>query len=222
MNAANPVGRQNLGGVFGGGEDRTSGLGGLPARRARMVDPIDEVPQAQPDPEPEVPAAPVTPTPSKPAKPAKTKDTSAAPAADEEHDGAETAGREPFQVYMPSDVIERFRERRKAEGTTSGLLFLEAIDYAVDLDSDTPYKLLSDLVGQTLVGLKSKKSLFDREPTRIKTADLGPRSQLLMQLSPQEKQVINMLIKETKAVDRGHLAEVAITYYLDNTTPQGD
>jgi hypothetical protein len=174
-----------------GTSSRAKGLGGkLPPRRHQIHDPladeervdeerVDEpavLPETEARPEPRTSTeqkANKAPRKSKP----KPQPKPAAPATGDGSSSGEQDERESnenYQVYVPADVIARFRKRRIDEGTTNGELFMDAVDYAIDLESDDPYQLLRELVAKTLVGGGGEKpSLFKREPKRVKTPPIG-------------------------------------------------
>lgn len=123
---------------------------------------------------------------------------------------------EAFPVYVPAAVLGPFKARRDELGTSNTLLVFDAIDSLIDQDSDDPLGRLRQLVEQSMVGTQQRASLFARQPERLRDSIyVGQHTQLVLRLTPSNRRVVEDLVADTNAKDRGHLVTVALVNYLD-------
>lgn len=121
-----------------------------------------------------------------------------------------------FPVYVPAAVFAAAKERREAEGTTNTLLVFDAIDSLIHPEADDPIAELREHVADSLVGAAKTTSLFERRPQRTRgSIYTGTNTQLVLRVTPANRQVIEDLVEQTGARDRGNLITVALVHYLN-------
>jgi hypothetical protein len=199
------LGRQDLGSVF---RPRSAGLAGQLQPQA--------VPPPTPQPEPPTPPAEETTTPTQPKqRKASARTDPNAPTAPRTPGTTHHDGNQNYPVYLPSILLEAFKHKRDQMETTNTLLVFDAIDAIINPGAEDPYARFCELVQQSLIASPSATTLFDRgAPQRVRSRDQGPRSQLMLRMSPSNQRIIEQLIDKTGATDRGHLITVALTAYL--------
>lgn len=210
--------RQDLAGKFAR-PDRTSGLAG----RLTRTEPSQPTPEADATGAADVePDAATSPAPAAlDAAPKKEKPTPKKPKPKRQSKPAgekRTPSEQPqnYPVYVPAAVFAAAKERREAEGTTNTLLVFDAIDALIDPQADDPLEELREHVADSLVGAPKAGSLFSRRPQRTRgSIYTGTNTQLVLRITPANREVLEDLVEQTGARDRGNLVTVALVHYLN-------